>query len=137
MAELVALFVKYPQWVGEQAVIEAKRESPIYVPSVPLVERECEKAVGQTRQALTYAQNWERQSQLQLEERRQIETAEKEESLEYRREVVARVWPSGLTPQRSTTRDIGTIQNPPKDEFRQFSEKDLRKIYPPKAEAAE
>lgn len=132
MAELVAVFVKYPQWVGEQAVVDAKRESPQYVPSVPLVERSCEQAVGQTREAVTYAQNWEHQSRLQLEERRRIE--EPEESAEYRRDVVARVWPRGLAETRSTTRDIGTIPNSPKEGFRQFSADDLKKIYPKAAE---
>ncbi len=137
MTELVVAFLKYPQWVGEQAVVDAKRASPIYVPSVPLVEKSCEDAIVQTRQAFTYAQQWERQTQLQLEERKAIDYAAEQEPLEQRRAVVARLWPRALDEPRGTTRDIGAIQNPPKQGFRQFSADDLRAIYPSKAAACD
>jgi hypothetical protein len=133
MTELVMVFLKYPQWVGEDAVTAAKRESPIYVPSVPLVEKSCEEAVVQTREAFTYAEEWERQTQRQLQDRRQMQELEKQEPLEHRRAVVARLWPRALDEPKGTTCDIGAIPNPPKQGFRQFSEADLRKAYPPKA----
>ena len=91
MTELVVAFLKYPQWVGEQAVVDAKRASPIYVPSVPLVEKSCEDAIVQTREAFTYAQQWEQQSRLQLQERHEIDQAATEESAEHRAAVVARI----------------------------------------------
>ena len=133
MAELVVLFLKYPQWVGEKAIVEAKRASPQFVPSVPLVEKAAEEAFGQIRQATTYGDNWDERSRRQLQERAVIEQANKEEDPEQRRVVLARLWPSALDEPRSTMSEIGNIPNPPKEGFRQFSADDLKKIYPPKA----
>ena len=93
MAELVVLFLKYPQWVGEQAIVDAKRASPQFVPSVPLVEKAAEEAFGQTRTAVTYGEEWDRRSRRQLEERAAIAQADKAEDPEYRRQVIARLWP--------------------------------------------
>lgn len=87
---MVAL-LKYPLWVGEEAIGAAKKESPLFVPSVPLLESMCEKIVSQTREALTYAQDWEHRSQLQLQRRKEIEEEEKREPLEYRRAAAERI----------------------------------------------
>lgn len=134
MTELVLVFLKYPQWVGEQAVTDAKRASPIYVPSVPTVEKACEDAIVQTREAFTYAQQWERQTQLQLEQRRRVEEDDQREPLEHRRAVVARLWPQGLDQKRGGTQHIGPIPDSgSKPGFRQFTEDELKAIYAPKA----
>jgi hypothetical protein len=133
MTELVLVFLKYPLWVGERAVVETKKKSPQFVPSVPLVEQSCEEIVADTRTALTYGEQWDQRARLQLEERAQIERAQAEESPEYRREVVARLWPSGLINRdRDMTRKVPDALPLTKGEFRQFSAEDLRKLYPPK-----
>lgn len=130
MAELVVLFLKYPQWVGEQAIVDAKRASPQFVPSVPLVEQAAEEAFGQTRHALTYGEEWDERSRRQLQERAAIERAEKEEDPEYRRQVIARLWPRAL--EKKDEREITETKK-----FRQFTQEELTAIYRAKNEPAE
>jgi hypothetical protein len=72
MAELLAMFLRYPLWAGERGIHEAKRESPKFIPSVPTIELACEKLVKSQRQTLTYAQQWDEQTKTQLEERAKI-----------------------------------------------------------------
>lgn len=72
MAELLALFLRYPLWAGEQGIHEAKRESPKFIPSVPEVEKACEALVKSQRRTLSYSEQWNEQTRLQLKERLQI-----------------------------------------------------------------
>ena len=131
MTELVLEFLKYPLWVGERAVIETKRKSPQFVPSVPLVGQSCEEIVGQTRAALTFGEQWDRRAKMQLDEREEIDRNQAAETPEYRRAVVARLWPSGLLREpRALVNNPGSIPERARDGFRQFSEDDLRKLYP-------
>lgn len=122
MAELVVLFLKYPQWVVERAIAEATRESPQFVPSVPLVEKWADEVFGQTRHSLTYGDEWDERSRRQLRERAAIEAANKEENPEYRRQVIARLWPRAVVE---------------KDAMRQLSEQELSAIYRAKNEPSE
>lgn len=124
-AQMVETFLKFPAWVGEQALTEATRASPQFVPSVPSVELACEAVVKQTRDAMDFASQWEHRTQRQLEERRQVDSENSTESLEYRREVVRRLWPQALI-------DPGKrLDLPPKsaEPFRQFTKADLESIY--------
>ena len=91
MTELTLMLLKYPPSIGEQAIIEARRKSPQFIPSVPQVEEACEALFKDTRSAITWAQAWDKRSIEQLAERAQIEQAEREESPEYRRQVVDRI----------------------------------------------
>lgn len=86
MTELLALFLNYPAWAAEKAIGLAKRESPKFVPSVPAVEVACEQVFGETRQTRTWVDDWNARTQLQLEERRQIEEAPRPKA-----EVVAKI----------------------------------------------
>lgn len=63
----------YPLHIGEAAIEMAKSESPKFVPSVPEVKNACEAAYGPTRTALTYAEDWDRRSRIQLAERAEWE----------------------------------------------------------------
>ena len=71
ITELVAVLRRYPKWVGDQAITDAKRASPTFVPSVPQVENACREAV----RVATYAREWEAQSLRQLEDRGQSSEA--------------------------------------------------------------
>ena len=77
MTELMALFVRYPAWVGEQGIVGAKKESPKFIPAVPEVEKACERAFGEIRWRATYADEWNARSKVQLEERAQFQAADK------------------------------------------------------------
>jgi hypothetical protein len=105
VAELIASLLRYPAWVGEQAIEQAKRASPQFVPSVPMVTEACESVVGQTREAMTYAHEWEEQSRRQLAQRKEQEAAEIE-SLEYRRRAAERIlaeYRAGVSSKRMQT----------------------------------
>jgi hypothetical protein len=90
-AELVLMFIRYPEWVGEQAVVVARQTCPKFVPSVAEVEAACEAVFSQTRIAMTYAQQWDARSAEQLEERAAIEAEEVAEPPEQRAVVADRI----------------------------------------------
>jgi hypothetical protein len=77
IAELIVVLLQYSPWVGEKAIDAAKKASPVFVPTVPAVANACEAVIGDTRRTVTWAQDWNHRTQLQLEERERIE-AERE-----------------------------------------------------------
>lgn len=75
MTELGATLMKFPFGTGERGMAKARAGSPSYPPSVGLIEAECEKLFGGTRETATYAQEWQARAAEQLGERAEIERA--------------------------------------------------------------
>jgi len=74
-AELIAALTRYPVWVGERAILEARRGSPKFVPSVAEVEGACEAIFAPARHSHDYATEWNTRAALQLAERHEREAA--------------------------------------------------------------
>src|SRR5260370_10170042 len=55
MAELMTVFLRYPVWIDEQASNLAKKESPVFIPSIPAVETAAEKILSSSRSAAPHA----------------------------------------------------------------------------------
>lgn len=89
IAELVAVFTQYAIEVAERAIEQAKLESPSRVPTVPQIKAACQEQ--RRDHAFTYAMEYERRSQQQLQDWREIERENEREPLEHRRQVAARI----------------------------------------------
>ena len=121
-AELVGTLQKYPAWVGEQAIDKAKKASPQYVPSVPMVDVACTEVVTEMREAMDRRHKQNAAINSQLAERALIEDFNNQESPEHRRSVVERLWPRALmgAKKEREVKDTG---------FCRFSNEDLEKLY--------
>jgi hypothetical protein len=89
VAELVTVLTGYPLDIGAEAIQEAQKESPKFIPTVPEVGIACEALGKSQRDAWTYAQQWEEQSRRQLRERDAAEAAA--EPIAHRRQVADRI----------------------------------------------
>jgi hypothetical protein len=89
-AAMVEVLMKYPPSIGEQAIMKAAKASPDRLPSVPGLMVACEDLFADTRDAITYAQQWDLRSKQQLQERDEIKQT-KEGTEESRRQAVERI----------------------------------------------
>lgn len=73
MSELMATLLQYPFGVGERGLNAACKESPQFIPNIPQIVVECDKLFGRTREASTYAREWQARTAAQLGEREEFE----------------------------------------------------------------
>jgi hypothetical protein len=118
LSEVAVVLASYSENVATAGVERAMAASPNFPPSVPLIKNQCDELIVS---GASYARQWEMQSQKQLLERAEREA--QTDPLDYRRAVTARILGEyharcapEAAPQRAT--------------WRQFSDDDLRAIYP-------
>lgn len=86
-AELVRVLMGFSIRAAQRGIEKAMEESPSFLPAVPAIRKACDGS------RLGSGEDWEVNSRLQLRERERIARENNQESLEYRRAVVKRLWP--------------------------------------------
>lgn len=74
MPELATTLMKYPFSIGERGCEMARKASPEFIPSVGSIQAECEKLFAGTREATTWAKQWQQRATEQLRERAEYES---------------------------------------------------------------
>jgi hypothetical protein len=85
----------------------------------------------------TYANEWDEHSRKQLDEREEFLRKAKTESAEHRAAVVARIKADLAKRGMHILQDAKEREREKTSTFRQFTDADMRAMYPPRAQAAE